>query len=144
MQYNQILFYHAPWLMDLNLFISSTAAHTHTHSVRTCWHTPTITIHTDLAGTRQLDSCTLPPVQALRPHLWSLPFQTMCFCASPHQWWLPHVLHPPASYSTCPPHGPPVCSALQPIHGTAWCPAPRNSWCECFPSDNPLTLMATP
>ena len=145
MQYNQILFYHDPWLIDLKLLISSTAARTHklcsnmlAHSdyysdlnpYRSGRHTPTWQLY-------------LTPVESTKAPLVSLPFQTICFCASPHQWWLPHVWPPPASYSTCPPHGPPVCSASQPIHGTTWCPAPRNSWCECLRSDHPLTLTVT-
>ena len=54
----------------LQSVISSTAARTHTSSVQTRWHTQTIPLihtHKDLAGTRQLDSCTFPPSQALRP-----------------------------------------------------------------------------
>lgn len=50
----------------------------------------------------------------------------MSSCALLRHWWLQPAWPAPASSSTCPPRGPPVCSSWPATRGTAWSPVWRS------------------
>lgn len=76
-------------------------------------------------------SCSLRSHSSISPRSPSVPSfpQITSSCALLPHWWLQPAWPAPASSSTCPPRGPPVCSSWPATRGTAWSPVWRS--CSC-------------